>query len=412
MMLEKIKNILTFVKDYIGFAYTLFLSLLILSDYSIFTSVFNMNHASFFNFFLFNTFSSQSFIIFVLLPIVFVTILLISVKIQYSVFKKLKIINYFLTSKQWIVYVSLVVMTIIILLEDVVVFYLLDLINYFSHLNTFFFFVFMTILYGFLNLLTVIYIFSLLSIFKNSPYTRATIIIGLIILKTLVMFFIGTHVATLAFLFPISIINSAFFLFVFSSLFDDEDTDEEDKKQTNFKRTIFKMGSLFILIPFILFTLNFLFNGLVEKSYESYKQLKFWDTLQNNTLSKTNFTLLFNPLKIMHHYDSISFAPQNFAPFANNLSEAHHIKAYNFFDKQKDKITLNPSKEKEVFSLPVGDNSLLFIHSLDNNKTILVLSITDKKKIFDMGYIELEKGQEKGQKQNPTCSKQSSKSKD
>jgi hypothetical protein len=372
--------------------YFVIVLLISFSDYFIYTNVFHLNQADFFNYFLptISPNSSQDiFIVFLFIPLLFIGIFVLFYKIQYDFYKKEEIRNYFYHTDNCMYGVKVLSYICVGLIGGD--YFIYGLITYLSknfNLNVIFFLIELFLLFMIINLILYRTLLSIDVLAKKYAKDNKNIklyvwlfFIGVIVIKGLLISWL------LHDLFFAEYLNlSIFFLIIVFLVSHKNDTKEI------VQNSLWHMGSIVFIfsIMFWMFFYNF-----EEASRRPYEKRSFWEKNNNANLFSTNFSFLFNPLKISQFNDIQDYKKISNENRINSLLESKQFSREVELDVNNSikylKNDFNNTKRK-MFFLPNSDRRLLFIQ--DNNKTVTVFHIKENNdssvKLVDIGYIKLQ----------------------
>jgi hypothetical protein len=385
------KGIFAFIKENSTFLYTAFVMTLLMFDYYIYTDVFHLHQSDFFNDFLPNMLLGQLFIVFIVFPLVIIGIILFIFKLEYNFFDKYEIKNYF-KMKGIALFIGIGFLSGLAIFNDIIVYYIIEgIFNICENLkiscNTASFLITLNLLYFFFNWVTLLLLSSITALSleklhfskKISSHYIFSFFLGIFVSFKIVFLPIFSYLVPALSIpnnFKIFIIlNLCIFIalgFMFAGNKGLKDDNNDDGANTNSKYQIFLVSTTVIIT---IVTSIVFFNNLEKLYKRPYQELSFWNKkVDQNGLSKVNISLLLNPLKIRKEEISIDIEliPKEKIPKSINQD---------IFFKHKN----------NTFYLPNGNKKLVFLQSIDDNKTILILyaskNATD---IIDVGYIDLD----------------------
>lgn len=369
------KEVLGFVQKYIRTAYTIFIVFLIICDYWIFTNVFNLNQAYFFNSIISNIINEQFIIIFILLPIFIVGLVLFLYIIKYEYFKKFEVKNYYFKSKSPILNtIKFIFYLLLLCIVDIVIYCFVDkLERFFEDINVIIFLLLIYFVYFWINFLTLLYLYSITSVInKNLQKIKVSVLIILSLFVLFKYYLLSTM--------KIDLDDFEYFImfnvFIFILLNVYIRLNQSDKDQLNSNN-----DSPFVISVLTLFFSIVLVDNLEQLQYSQYTDKEYWEkSVYKNSLSKFNVSLFLNSLKVTKSYDNTKI---------NNLFKKDILKE---ILKTKDiEIELEEYfvSDIDIFYLPKGKNQFVFIYKKENNKVLVLYVSNDYQKLHDIGYIKL-----------------------
>lgn len=392
-------NNLKFIKEYFGLITFSLLAILLINDYFIFTDVFNLNQAYFFNNLLGVIAQEQPiFMIFIFIPVLFIVfVLIILYKIQFiflsyffdevyaSSYRKFN--NNNILIKTFLVAISIAIIIYGDLAVYQVVIFIYDMFE-----NTQFK---MTIL-SFLSTTYLVYLIYNSIIFILILFLSANFIIKLKS-PTIITFYLGFFIGLKLIAYPllqfipylknIQLGSFGFFILLnFAFLIPSVIIVVVNKFKFKNNSIIEKKNKIYLYISksitfvIILFGINLYFYNLNSIYQKPYNEAKFWTKIvsSNSLIQSTNISLLLSPLKIVHD---------------NQIN----IDLVELKDKINKKFTSNEIEKKEIvfknlnyYYIPFKNYRLVFLQNKINK---IVLTVYGKfkddrlVKTLDVGYI-------------------------
>lgn len=407
------KELLFKIKDNPKTSFIILLSVMLVFDYFIYTDVFHLNQADFFNYTYSNILSQQFFVIFILLPFILIGIIFSIFRIEYIILQKIDFKNYFIFRDNNIfvlITVGLISGAIAFYGEGLVFFLLDDAYLYLKKFNiqadAFTFFIFLNVLFFLVNIITLYLLVSVSSvlpmIFLKFQSIKQTTIFACILGS-----FIGLKLAIypiIALIFPQYNFDSSQKLFIllniiiFTVLAVLYISNKNINKNNSFfdvkKKEELQIINKLILVIILVLDATFVFYNIGKVYRSPYEDLLFWQkNIYNNSLSIFNLSLFMSPLRMSQFNDIKNLETMLQHEYFLDFIENKQIPQSNLADIN---TTLNHlihknGKKEKIFFLPNGDRKLLFIQ--DNNQTITILHVKDNNsssaKLVDIGYIEL-----------------------
>jgi len=379
--MKKVDEVLSFLRDYSLLIYLSALTIFIINDYYVFTEVFGLHQSLFLNYALLEIVKEQWLIVFILLPITIGLLIAFLFKYQVDTLKEIDG-KHLATNNNWL----LLIFLLDILLGDILIFKILEfIVDYLKIYSLLLFSSVLYLLYFFLNIcsytwilniinVNLIFNFNLGKLGKLKKFYSALFLF--VILKILIYTLFFSFLKLFKFFIYINLIwFSGAALFISVKRY--KASDSTDQKEIKFS---IKERYAFIFITMIGMLL-FLYNTdqILRMPYENRS---FWaNSVYVNDITKSNFSVLFNPLKIS--IDPL-ISNQKAKDLAKYLKK-RHLKKIQF------ELT---NRSVNIFYLPIGEYKIVFLvpkNILKDAKYVIVL-FTDReyKTFFDIGKIHLQ----------------------